>query len=194
MFKYVEAKDEELIKEIYRFRCQIACDELKILNREDYPDGLETDEYDKYSIHLAILNENDEVVSCLRLIYNSAIGYPTQNEMVIEKDISFIESGKLGEISRIFIHSRYRDMRSTKVIIESLKKEVCKKMIELDIEYSFGALEKSFHRLLRILNMPYEIVGKKQMHGGRMRYPAILSTQKLIEVNHYFNELMEENV
>ncbi len=190
MFKIVEAKDVELIKKIYRFRCAIACDELKILKREDFPDGLETDEYDNFSTHLAALTKVGEVIACLRLIHDSPIGYPTKNEMKIEKDLSFIDPNREGEISRIFIHNRYRDMRSTKLIIHSLKREVFKKMIELNIEYSYGALEKPFFRLLRILKMPYEIIGTEQIHGGRMRYPSILYTNKLLEENKDFYEIL----
>ncbi len=183
MFKYVEAKDEELIKKIYKFRCQIACDELKILNRENYPDGLETDEYDRYSIHFAALDKNGEIASCLRLIHHSPIGYPTENEMKIEKNLASVDRNKIGEISRIFIHRNYRDMKSSKEIFRLAKLYVCPKMKKLGIEYTFGALEKSFHRLLGIFGMPYEIIGEPQIHGGRMRYPSLLSTKRLAEAN-----------
>ena len=63
-------------------------------------------------------------------------------------------------------------------------------MIELNIEYSYGALEKPFFRLLRILKMPYEIIGTEQIHGGRMRYPSILYTNKLLEENKDFYEIL----
>ncbi len=183
MFKYVEAKNEELIKKIYRFRCTIACDELKILKREDFLDGLEFDEYDKYSVHFAALDESGEVVSCLRVVHHSPIGYPTENGMKIDRDLSYIDRERIGEMSRIFIRSDCRNMRDTKQIIELIKINVCPKMKELGVDYSFGALEKSFHRLLDMFGMPYEIIGELQMYAGKMRYPALLSTQKFIEVN-----------
>ncbi len=183
MFKYVEAKDEELIKKIYRFRCKIACDELKVLKREDYVDGLEIDEYDRYSVHFAALDENGEVASCLRVIHHSPIGYPTENEMIVDKDLSHFQRERVGEMSRIFIRSDCRNMKDTKKIIELIKINVCPKMKELGVDYSFGALEKSFHRLLVMFGMPYEIIGKLQMHGGKLRYPALLSTQEFIETN-----------
>lgn len=182
MFKYVEAKDEELIKKIYRFRCTIACDELSILKRNDYPDGLETDEYDKYSIHFAALNEKNEVISCLRLINNSPIGYPMENEMNIRFDNS-VKRVQVGEISRQFIHKNYRNMKATREIFYLTKKYVCPKLKELGLEFTYVTVEKSFYRLLCMMDMPYEIIGKPQKHRGRIRYPCKLSTKKLIEAN-----------
>ncbi len=182
MFKYVEAKDEELIKKIYRFRYQIACEELNILKKENYPDCLEIDEYDRYSIHFAALNQKEEVVACLRLIQNSPIGYPMENEMKI-KFTTDVERYMVGEISRQFIHKAYRDMRSTKEIFYLTKKHVCPKMKEIGLKYTYVAVEKSFYRLLRMMGMPYELIGKPQKHGGRLRLPCVLSTDKLIERN-----------
>ena len=81
----------------------------------------------------------------------------------------------LGEISRIFIAKKYRNFKDTKYIVESFKKFLYSDMKKNDIRYSYGALEKSFFRLLKIYKMRYEIIGELQEYGGK-RYPCILYT------------------
>ena len=185
MFKCIEVKDPEMIKEIYRFRADITCDELKSVKREDCIDGMETDEFDKYSIQYAIFDENKNIAACVRLIYFSKMGYPTYNHLNIypEEKKNLLPLSSMGELSRIFIKKEYRGMKSSREIIELLKYSTGIKMKELGIMCSFGALEESFMRLLHILKMPYKPIGPYQMYGNRLRAPCIMYTDELIELN-----------
>ena len=57
-------------------------------------------------------------------------------------------------------------------------------MIKLGILYTYGSLEESFLRLLRIYKMNYHTIGKKQKHEYfGLRYPSILYTQQLGDDN-----------
>ena len=192
MFKFIRVdEDKELLKKIFRFRCQILCDELRIFDRKNYTNGLEIDRYDKYSIQYVALNEKIEISATVRLIHHSPIGYPTENSMKIDDNIkNSFDRNHLGEISRIFIAKKYRNFKDTKYIVESFKKFLYSDMKKNDIRYSYGALEKSFFRLLKIYKMRYEIIGELQEYGGK-RYPCILYTSTLEKDNPHL--LKEKN-
>ncbi len=182
-FFKVDKNNSELMERIFRFRCEILCDELKYFDKKNYPDGLEKDRYDKFSIHYAAVDENGNLVSTVRLIYGSQIGYPTENNMVIYEDIKkSLNREKLGEISRIFIAKKFRNFKTTKLIITSFIRLIYIDMKRLEIEYSYGALELGFLRLLRLFKIRYEIIGDLQNYGG-MRYPALLYTSVLEKDN-----------
>ncbi len=178
MFNYIEVKDKALLQEVYKFRYNIFneiypnyIEELSLEN------NTESDKYDKYSIHFVVLKDK-EICANVRLIYHSPIGYPT--EEALEFDKSSFNRNHLGEISRIFIKKEFRNLKDTKKIIDGLKKNLYHKMLDLNINYTYGLLEKNFLRLLQIYKMKYEIIGKCQVYKVfGIRCPCILYTKKL---------------
>lgn len=191
-FEFLEVNSNELLDKVYRFRYKILCEELKVFDRNSYPYQKETDQYDPSSIHFAAVDENGEVAACVRLIHHSPVGYPTENGMVFDIDKNIFERDKVGEVSRIFIDSKYRNFKATKSIMGDIKKYVYLKMKEKGLLYTYGALEKSFLRLLRMYKMDYETIGKVQKYGGELRFPAILYTKKLEEDNPILVNLWKE--
>ncbi len=196
MFKCIEAKDERLIKEIYRFRYQIACEEEGIFDKNNYPDKYESDRYDKYSIQYAFFDKYEKLAACVRLVHHSKIGYPAANALKIDereklKLLPYEESETIGELSRIFIRKDCRGIKNTKQIIDLVKINAGKKMKDMGIVCSYGSLEESFLRLLLILKMPYHPIGSYQLYGNRLRAPCVMFTDELIKLN---KELFFETV
>jgi len=193
MFKCIEAKDEDLIKEIYRFRYRIACIEEGIFDRKSFPNECETDEFDQLSIQYAIFDKENNLAACVRLVHHSKRGYPTSKALKInpEEEKKLLPYNQMGELSRIFIRKDCRGIKNTKQIIDLVKINAGAKMKELGIVSSFGSLEESFLRLLLILKMPYRPIGPYQVYGNRMRAPCIMLTDELIELN---KELFFEEV
>ena len=67
------------------------------------------------------------------------------------------------------------------------------KFLEVGIEYSYGALEPRFVRLLKMYKICYEIIGEKQLHGKMgLRFPCILYTSRLGNDNPEIRELWEK--
>lgn len=193
VFKFLEVKDKEMLDKAFAFRYDVFKD-TEILKEyfyaNNFEDGKEQDEYDSYSIHFLALDTNGEVSANVRLIYNSPIGYPTENNMKF--DNSMFDRDKLGELSRIFVNTKYRDIRTTKFLIEGLNKLIYIKLRELNLQYTYGALEASFLRLLNMYKMPYELIGEKQLDGKLgLRYPCILYTEKFSSENPRLVELWE---
>lgn len=180
-FSFFEVKDGEMLEKVFAFRYNVIRDTpvYKDYFREtSFLNYKERDIYDPFSVHFAAIDEKNNICATVRLIHNSPHGYPTENGMIFDR--SMFEREHLGEISRIFIDAKHRNLRSTKVIIQELKKLLYDRMTALDIEYSYGALEAHFIRLLKMYKMRYEVIGEKQLQGKMgLRLPCILYTKQL---------------
>ncbi|OHE04767.1 MAG: GNAT family N-acetyltransferase [Sulfurimonas sp. RIFOXYD12_FULL_33_39] len=178
-FTFLEIIDYSMLQKVFEFRYKVFLEIYpQYLQNSGFTDNIEYDRYDSYAIHFAALDEKNAVCATVRLIHHSPIGYPTENGMIFDKNM--FERDKLAEMSRIFVDAKYRNLKTTKLIIEEVKKFMYVKMLKLGIEYSYGSLEKSFLRLLRIYKMRYDIIGEVQNHGEfGLRYPCILYTKVL---------------
>ncbi|MDQ1244907.1 MAG: hypothetical protein QG565_1247 [Campylobacterota bacterium] len=190
-FTFLEVKDSELLDKVFAFRYKILLEIYpEYIEASNFLDEKEFDKYDAYSVHFAAIDKEGEVCATVRLIHNSPLGYPTENSMTF--DNSMFERDKLGEMSRIFVDEKYRSIQTTKKVIEEVKKFMYLKMMKLGIEYTYGSLEESFLRLLRIYKMNYAIIGKKQEHGPfGFRHPSVLYTKQLGADNPQIIELWE---
>lgn len=107
-FKFKKVDSEELLKEIYRVRYEVYCQECGFLPASDYPDGLEIDEFDEHSVHFAAFADGDVIGTC-RLVMNSEHGYPLNGHC---KEISVNESelpkDDLVEVSRLALRKSFR--------------------------------------------------------------------------------------
>jgi N-acyl-L-homoserine lactone synthetase len=191
-FKFLEVNDNDLLEKVFEFRYQVFLDiypeYIKNLNLKEEK---EHDKYDPYSIHFVALNKNGEVCATVRLIHNSPLGYPTENYMNV--DNKSFDRDKLGEMSRIFVDSKYRNIQTTKSIIQEVKKFMYIKMKQLNIDYTYGSLESTFFRLLKIYKMNYIKIGDEQIHKYfGLRHPCILYTKQLLLDNPELIKL-EEN-
>jgi len=192
-FTFLEVTNCDMLEKVFEFRYKIFLEMFpEYLQTYSLANEKEHDKYDPYSIHFAALDKDDEVCATVRLIYNSPIGYPTENGMIFDKDI--FERDKLGEMSRIFVDSKYRSIKTTKIIIQEVKKFMYTKMMKLGIEYTYGSLETNFLRLLRIYKMCYTTIGRGQKHGYfGLRYPCILYTKQLGTDNPELIELWKKH-
>ncbi|MDO9265796.1 MAG: GNAT family N-acyltransferase [Sulfurimonas sp.] len=191
-FTFLEVQGGDLLEKVFAFRYKILLEIYpEYLQGADFSDNKESDKYDPYSAHFAALNEAGEVCATVRLIYNSPLGYPTENSMTF--DSSMFERNKLGELSRIFVDAKYRSIQTTKIIIQEVKKFMYIKMMTIGVQYTYGSLEESFLRLLRIYKMNYITIGKKQIYKDvGLRYPSILYTKQLGIDNPEIIELWEK--
>jgi len=182
-YQFIEVSSKEQLDKVFAFRYQILDekDETRIYLK-NCKNGRETDEYDAYSVHFAAFDIAGEIVACFRLIHHSPIGYPMTKYIHYDKEVWPFDPEFLGELSRIFVTPRLRSIPNLKPLFDTLKVVICGKMAELNISYTFGALEKPFFRLLRILHFPYHLIGDLQPYFGS-RYPAILYTDELRSAN-----------
>ena len=173
------ALDDPLMQKVYRFRCEILCEELGFFKKSDYPDGLEMDEFDRYSDHCVALDGKGEVAAYVRMIYANPYGFPMSNHMKVYEEYERIDPKEAAEPSRIFLRADYRGMKSTLFILDTFLKDfIYPKAKERGVKYLYGSLQRNFLRLLRLIKMNYTVIGEEQEYGG-MRYPALLRVKDL---------------
>ena len=110
-FRFGQVIDYDLLKDTFRMRYEVYVDEFGFEDEADHPDGLETDEYEKESIHFACLNETDSVVGTIRLVLHSDKGFPIEHATKLSFMGEKPEPGKTGEISRLTVT---KDLRRRK--------------------------------------------------------------------------------
>ncbi|MCF6331297.1 MAG: GNAT family N-acetyltransferase [Sulfurimonas sp.] len=178
-FTFLEVTSSDMLEKVFAFRYKIFVEMFpKYLQMHPLTDEKEHDKYDPYAVHFVALDEGGEVCATVRFIHNSPIGYPTENDMTFNN--KKFERDKLGEMSRIFIDAKYRNIKTTKIIMQEVKKFMYYKMTNLGIEYTYGALEKNFIRLLKIYKISYCTLTDEQQHKYLgLRYPCILYTEQL---------------
>lgn len=76
-FRALELDDvPALLEASYRLRYQVYCHERRFLPSQYYPDGLETDVFDKHAVHIGVLNAADCLVATARLVPRTEDGLP----------------------------------------------------------------------------------------------------------------------
>lgn len=115
-FEIVPAFSEALKHEVYRVRHQVYCEDLKF--EPVRPDGIETDEYDPYSLHFLVRNiHTSEFVGCTRIVRpppedpNRPLPFEiacanTLNRTIV--DPAELPRHRIAEVSRLAVVSRYR--------------------------------------------------------------------------------------
>ncbi len=120
-FEIVPATSDELKDEVYKLRYQVFCVENKIFNCEDYPSQLESDDFDRHSVHYLIRHRNSGVYAATtRLIppdaNNPEKNFPLEQYCTID-NVAVMESinrAHLAEISRFCISKAFKKRNNEK--------------------------------------------------------------------------------
>ncbi|MDY0360347.1 MAG: PEP-CTERM/exosortase system-associated acyltransferase [Desulforegulaceae bacterium] len=185
--------DEELMEKAYKLRYSVYCKEVKYLNPDDYDDSMEIDEFDKYSIHFAALNENNEVLGTLRLVLNSDLGFPLEHHCR-EYDKTKIDFSRnnLAEISRLAVDKSFRrrkddgmfgvesydgdannevskeirEKRKRPIIVVGLYKMMYMESKRRGITHWYAAMEEKLNKALNHFSFKFEAIGPVQDYSG----------------------------
>jgi len=107
-FKKIGRESREA-QDIFRLRYQVYCQEWGFEKPEEYPDGIETDDYDKYSSHfLARVFLTKDPIGTARVIYASPKQFPIEKVFDIDCRGGAAEREKIGEISRLAVSREFR--------------------------------------------------------------------------------------
>ena len=117
-FQLVPAETEALKQEVYRIRYDVYCSELGWEDADKHRNGLETDEYDRWSKHCLLLHKpSNSFAGCVRLVRaapdTSHPGIPLQEHCQEALDPDVLDIDRLprntfGEISRLAIRPEFR--------------------------------------------------------------------------------------
>lgn len=110
-FRFLEATTEEQKKSVYRLRYEVYALEFGFEDPYDFPDKLEKDPYDPYSVHFIALNEDDDIIGTVRMILNSEKGFPVEHASEINDFDDRPSPEMITEISRLAVSKKLRRRR-----------------------------------------------------------------------------------
>lgn len=118
-FDFLPVDDHQaLLQQSYRLRYQVYCNERRFLNADDYPDAVESDQFDPNAHHIAAVNRVDEVIGAVRLVRPSRDqGLPLESHCTISADFpaqvgansvrEALHNPSNAEISRLVVSKGY---------------------------------------------------------------------------------------
>lgn len=185
--------DSELEK-VYRLRYKVYCDEWGFERPEDHPGELETDEFDKYSMHFVAIDSKDAIIGTIRIIRYSEKGFPLEKHCKINKLPAEINRKSMGEISRLAVSKEYRkrvedrfiyegiddypdlpkvnhEKRRRQEIVLGLYKCLYVESRKLGITHWYAVMAKGLFLLLKRVGILFEAIGPEiNYHGSRTPY------------------------
>jgi len=180
--------DQALVDESYKLRFQVYCHERHFLPAEDYPRGLETDAYDPYSVHLGVLNKEDQLVATARMVRRSRLGYPLLLHCAIDDGRPLRD--EIGqtviEVSRLAVSRNYNRRAGDEFyslqgpdprkagekrkgggeIVMALYKALYQASKRRGITHWLMAAERSLRRLITRYGFPFNVIGPESDYYG----------------------------
>lgn len=214
-FEIIDANSPELLREVFRLRYQVLCVEQRAPGFEpsNYPDGLESDHYDRHSSHILLRHRpSSELVGTARLILPDPLGsvrrLPSEEHTIIDPallDMSRLPRQHLGEISRLVVIRRFarRKDELMHVLTHGLNVDkwtpsnqrrfphpilalvvgIRRMSIQHNITQYLSVMEPSLNRLLGLFGLQFQPVGPLIDYHG-LRRPYYMDMISLLDNMH----------
>ncbi|HEY4707323.1 MAG TPA: PEP-CTERM/exosortase system-associated acyltransferase [Thermodesulfobacteriota bacterium] len=199
---FKKAATTEELREIFKLRYKVYCEEKGFERSEDHPGGIEYDEFDKSSRHFMVTSGPRLVIGTARLILDSGKGLPVRENCKIEADLSRLETGRLAEISRLAISKEYmKDLgisshRSRQEVICGLYKLIYIESRMLGLTHWLAVMTEGLSELLKRSGIVFAPIGPPaDYHGIRTPYIGSIADieAQVSKINPgFFRETREE--
>jgi N-acyl amino acid synthase of PEP-CTERM/exosortase system len=113
-FEYARVDGTPDLDETYRIRFQVYCLERGLLPPEIYPDGIESDLYDRNALHFLASHVSGRAAGTARLALNGPLGLPMAAHCRLDPDYAFLadpdhpDLKHYAEISRLAVSKAFR--------------------------------------------------------------------------------------
>lgn len=113
-FSFVCAENEADLEEAYRIRYQVYCLERGFLDKEDYSQELEQDEFDVHAVHILASHRQGVPAGTARLVLHSDLGFPVARHCEFSPGHEFLKGPsspvltRFAEISRLAVSKVFR--------------------------------------------------------------------------------------
>jgi N-acyl-L-homoserine lactone synthetase len=152
-----------LLLESYRLRYQVYCVERQFFDAGKYPDRLEQDEFDRYSLHLGIVDREGHLLATSRLIQASVLGLPLFRHCEIfaaHQAEVHRPTNRIAEVSRLCMSRRLAEGPANRtVVIPMMYRALYQFSKRAGFTHWLVATERSLHRLLTYFGFPFRPVG-----------------------------------
>lgn len=191
IFRLVES--QEHIRQVYRLRYQVYCNECGFITKEEYPEEMERDKYDSYALHF-VAEDPQGIIGTARLVLDNPHGFPFEERCSdnLNFDVTTVDRRQLAEISRLIISKNYRRRRDdglyyspdyVDIKVEEPKerlnrirpmafgiyREMYQECKRRGITHWFAIMEKSLWLLLRMHNFVFNPIGEEIDFYGAVR-------------------------
>ncbi len=193
------AASEEELRDLYRLRYAIYCEECGFLSADDYPDGLEIDSFDERSAQFSAVNDDQEVVGTARLVLASSdeADFPLMSHCPPEADFVVPPARESAEVSRLAVNRKYRRRKgdtlfgvneeeirkepgakdevtgerrsNAPLLVLGLYREMYCYSRENGIRYWYAAMEGSLARVLKFFGFNFVPIGPQHDYYGPVR-------------------------
>ena len=154
--------DLDLLRQSYQLRYQVYCVERAFLRAANYPDRIESDEFDRFSIHVGLLNESRSLIATSRLVTVSMAGLPLFRHCRIyphERELWGV-GNQVAEISRLCMSRDSRGQQAgNSAIAVALYRATYQETKRRRLTHWVAAMEPSLHRLLSAMGVPFRSIG-----------------------------------
>jgi N-acyl amino acid synthase of PEP-CTERM/exosortase system len=191
----------QLLEESYRLRYQAYCLEQRFLSAEDYPNQLESDEFDRDSVHVGVLDAEGELAGTARMVMPNGAGLPLLRHCTLFSHATPLDEvgTTVAEISRVCISRRYTRRRADVCFGASEatggndeptpvferrhdRNDVFSTLVEatyhatkrLGVTHWIAAMEDALRRRTARLGLPFQVAGPEVDYYGLVT-PYILS-------------------
>jgi N-acyl amino acid synthase of PEP-CTERM/exosortase system len=190
----------ELLQASYGLRYQVYCLERRFLSADRYPDQVETDEFDKHSIHMGVINAQRELAATARLIQLTSDGLPSFDHCTFYDGVNVLRDldCRVIELSRLSVSRAYNrragdghfglgsappraeggERRSGGVLVMTLYKAIYQTSKRRGIAYWMGTMERSLQRMVARSGFPFRQIGPDTDYYGPVA-PYLLELAEL---------------
>lgn len=168
------------LNDVFTLRYRVYCLERGYEKPENYPYGLEIDEYDPYSVHFIGYIESCPV-GTVRLVMSNPNGFPMEKYCNVDTGDFCSDARKVAEISRLAVSSGIAKSLSIQKqeFTLSLLKELCNIASQAKISCLLAAMSTGLDRLLSRCGIRFtKIGGPVDYHGVRIPYLAHMEDLK----------------
>lgn len=174
-------QDPTLLDKSYRLRYQVYCIERGFLDAAKYPDRLERDEFDRYSLHLGVLDRDGDLKATSRLIQVSVLGLPLFRHCEIfatQETEVYRPTNRIAEVSRLCMSRQVAERRTDRAaVIPTMYRALYQFSKRAGFTHWLVATERGLHRLLTNFGFPFRPVGPHIDYFGPVA-PYIMDFQE----------------
>jgi N-acyl amino acid synthase of PEP-CTERM/exosortase system len=190
-FRAVSADTRELIDKAFALRYQVYCLERQFEDPSQQPRGLETDEFDRHSVHSLVFHRpQQEPIGTARLILPQARPNSLPIQDLLKKTgmnaSNYFPNHAVAEVSRFAISKEFRRRKVEAGAIPEAeaKRErhgnlpclgliqmLLRQSVELGIEYWGAVMEPQLLRMLALMGIRFQPIGPLVSYHG-LRQPS----------------------
>jgi N-acyl amino acid synthase of PEP-CTERM/exosortase system len=208
-FDMIPANTPSLKETVYRLRYQVYCLETGFENREEYPDGLESDEYDDCSEHYLIRHRHTGTYAATTrlILHHPDQLFPVERYCRLDRPdlLKHVPREKLAEVSRFCVskffkrrpgeagtiagigpqrHQYYQatdeERRTWPHMTTALMTALHKINVRYETTHWYALIEPSLFRLLRHMGIDFVAIGPISSYHGQ-RQPCVINIPQFLD-------------